>query len=269
MIATLLLAGALTATGAPQLDGIAIGQNITQIIKARLSYPAVSNTSVGHVWTWSLDDGTIEAVTTDDDGVVEMVDILASAENRRQIDVPGIGLLQFNESGHINAQFAADKNGMMADELLYLAKRPGTVVGYTIPPDYGSLAAFPGPGDQGLIEVLTGTRSALFKTGLVPEENSARAFADPALLPAKISRDVYIPAKISQWPANGRFVHPGQYVFIRSEVAADGISSQAILFAGAPGYDATMRYYANLVKFRPATLNGVPVPSVFFWRLSV
>jgi hypothetical protein len=273
VIAAVLLA-AITATVPPKLDGIAIGQNVATVIKDReipidRENPMVTNTDSGHVWTWTQKDETLERITTDDDGVVQMIDILASSANRQTITVPVARSLQFNESSHVNANFAADgiNPDLFADEWLPLANRAGTVLGYAIQPNYGVLFAFPAPGDQGMIEVLYGTREALFDTGMIPSEGSSKAMVTPQLQPATRNRGVYKRPKLVQWPPCGGFIR-NQVVFVRVTVGADGIPSAAAVFAGSGGalLDAHALYCPMHSKFEAATLDGKPVPSVVFQR---
>ena len=267
MIAPVLLA-AITATVPPKLDGITVGQNVAAVIKAReipvdRENPVVRNTDAGHVWTWTQKDGTLERLTTDDDGIVQMIDILASPANRQWITVPVSGSLQFNESGHINAQGDGPYPDLFRDEWLPLANRAGTVLGYGIQPDYGVLFAFPAPGDQGMIEVLTGTREALFGTGMVPNET-------PALQPAMINRNVY--KAPNMMPSAGRGFVRDFMVYVRIAVGSDGIPTAATVFARSGGPTGTggsnldnAAVYATLrEKFQPATVNGKPVPSIYF-----
>ena len=267
MIAAFFLA-ATTATAPPELDGITIGENVAAVIsqrgvKSNSENPTVENTALGHVWTWVSKDGTKERVTTNDDGVVQMVEILASPENEQSVAVPVAGSLQFNESGHINAQ-PADRNfDLFLDEWLPAVNVAGTVVGYAIEPNYGVLFGFRGPGDGGLIEVFTGTRESLFTTGLVP------VGGDPPtpLRPTTLRYDIYNPPRVVQIPPCGGFIR-GRVVFVRLEVGSDGHPTNATVFAGLPpgSADDSALYCPMHSKFEPATLDGKRVPSVIFQK---
>jgi hypothetical protein len=279
MIAGVLLA-TITAIGfSPSLDGVAIGKNITAVIAAReipvdRENPTVSNTDTGHVWTWTATDGTLERITTNDGGAVQMIDILASPANQRKISVPIVGSLQFNVDSHVNAQSAAGgaDPALFTDEWLPLARRSGTVLGYVIEPDFGLLLAFPAPGDLGLIEVLCGTKRALSNTGMIPA-------GMPIIRPGRTNESdlgvapvdhVFEAAKLTGIPAGNRFVRsPSTYAFLRISVGTNGIPSTATYFAGeSAGSDVAIQV-ALREKFQPATLDGKPVPSVYFQRLPV
>lgn len=261
----------------PELDGITIGQNIAAVIKAReipvdRDNPTVSNSDSGHVWTWTQKDGTLERLTTDDDGVVQMIDILATPANQQWITAPIAGSLQFNGSGHINAQPDDLQPDLFKDEWLPLANRAGTVLGYVIQPDYGILFAFPAPGDQGLIEVLTGTRGALYSTGLIPSQITVLPCClinrvPLRLQPATISRDVFEAPELVQDPAGRGFVR-GFVVYVRVDVGSDGMPSGASVFADSGGseVDKAAIYRALHQRFQPATINGKPIRSIFFER---
>ena len=265
MIAALLL-GTVMGASVPTLDGIAIGENLAIVVHSRefpnnREMPTVINMDSGHVWSWTEKDGTLERLTTDDDGAVQLIEILASSKNDQWISVPVVGSLQFNSSGHINAQPGPPPDDLFRDEWLPLPKVAGTVVGYAIAPDYGVIFGFPGPGDMGLIEVATGTRDALFTTGLVPPKSD---FITP-LQPATLKSDIYKAPKLVGIPPCGGFVK-NHTVFVRVAVRSDGTPSAATVFWGT-GYlneDSRALYCPMHETFQPATLNGKPVPSVYF-----
>lgn len=271
MIAPFLLA-VITATVPPKLDGITVGQNVATVIKAReipidRDNPTINNTNAGHVWTWTQKDGTLEHLTTDDDGVVQMIDILASPANQQWITVPVADSLQFNESGHINALWYGAEPDLFTDERLPGSRRAATVVGYAIEPDYGVLFAFDASqGDGGMIEVLTGKRAALFQTGLIPERSGNRAMLTPQLQPPS-TRDAYKPPRLVQWPGCSGFIR-GRVVFVRLAVGSDGLPTNATVFAGSgpTSVENAALYCPMQSKFEPARLNGKPVPSVVFQR---
>lgn len=250
----------------PALDGIAIGDNLAKVIHRRdfphnREIPTVNNTDAGHVWSWTEKDGTLERLTTNDDGEVQMIEVLASDKNDQTISVPVVGRLDFNGSGHINAQPGSPQDDLFTDEWLPLPKVAGTVVGYAIAPNYGVIFGFPGPGDGGLIEVVTGTRDALFSTGLVPADLST------PLRPAIVSHDIFKAAQLTTIPPCGGF-KKGLSVFVRVAVQADGKPSEAKVFWGTGSLyeDNRALFCPMLERFQPATLNGKPVPSVYFQR---
>jgi hypothetical protein len=265
LIAALIL-GAVMGAAPPVLDGIAIGENLAIVIHRRdfpnnREAPTIVNADAGHIWSWTEKDGTLERLTTNDDGDVQLIEILASSKNDQWISVPVVGSLQFNSSGHINAQPGPPQDDLFRDEWLPLPKVAGTVVGYAIAPNYGVVFGFPAPGDEGLIEVATGTRDALFTTGLIPSDVTT------PLRPATVSHDIYKAAKLTGMPPCGGFVK-NLVVFVRVAVRADGTPSAATVFYGT-GYlneDNRALYCPMHETFQPATLNGNPVPSVYFQK---
>lgn len=247
----------------PALEGVTIGENLASVVRRpefpkNSEMPTVVNTDIGHVWSWTEKDGTLERLTTDDDGVVQMIEILASGKNHKLIDVPVAGSLQFNESGHINANDRANPD-LFRDEWLPLANMFGTVLGYAIEPNYGVVFGFPA-GDGGLIEVATGTRDALYTTGLIPRKTMISA---SPLLPRPAHGRVYKAPKLVWRQACNEFRDPT--AFVRVAVRSDGVPSAATIFLGN-GYPNPAPNCEMYEKFRPATLNGKPVPSVYFQR---
>ena len=234
---------------------------------------SVANTSTGHVWTWKLSDGTTEALTTDDDGGIELIDILGATSKSTEVAVPGVGLLPLNAISHLDfgLMFPGVRPDFAADEHLYLAKWPGLIMGFAIPPTYGTLLGFfggqGGVADGPLMEVLTGTREALFATGLIPLSSQNASDKPSAFLPVRISHDKYMPAKLVAWPPYSGPIY-GSHTYARIEVGADGVPIHATWFMGPASSETYVQRTAMLERFAPARLNGTAVASIYFQEMT-
>lgn len=232
-----LLALALLGVAAPipqSLDGVAIGSNIRDVVKT-MGNPDVVNTDVGHVWSWtkpSLKE-TLR-VTTDDDGVVQMVDVSSPAQLDRPPYVLGPSLS------------TADGNLPDSGDAAEFRRYQGT------PPTQIVLAYASNGG--ALREIFIGTAIAIANAGLVPGKASDDSEYRAPLLDTIGSAD---------YNGNSRGV-----VYTRIAINKDGTIAKASVFisSGDGDLDRVALAIANGCTFEPATLRGRKAPSVYFRR---
>jgi len=235
---------------------------------------SVANTTAGHVWTWILSNGITQALTTDDNGTIELIDVLAAPSKSTDVVVPGLGSVPLNAISHLDfyPMFPNAKPNFFADEHLNLIKDRASIMGFAVPPAYGTLLGFiggqAGIPDGPLIEVLTGTRDTLFSTGLVPTSSQDASDDLKALLPDQISHDRYTPAKLIAHPPYSGPVRDS-FTYARIEVGANGVPMRGTWFMGPQSTQRFVQSTVSLERFAPARLNGKPVPSIYFQAIHI
>lgn len=141
--------------------GVSLGEPLTSIEK-RLGAPTAL--SAPNVYAWHTRGELLRVLTVE--GKAGVVDVYADREDdRRTIELPEHGELQFNVSSHVNAQeeqrpifFGTARMPLIrSEELLMCVRRSND----TLLAEY-----FPEPGDGGVNEIVFGTRSALRTYGI-------------------------------------------------------------------------------------------------------
>lgn len=235
---------------------LALGGSIVQLIKAHGS-PNVVTTDVGQIWTWDSPAGEVR-VTSDDDGIVQLFDVLPASKGPVSFALPStpplllnFGLLTVPEAETHYASlaaFAADAtfpdNGERAD-----------VRGYNVGPATLAILLF-GQKTKTLDEAFYGYHDYLATAGVVPaaEHPAHAAFTAPVLVRHEAAD--YPPTK-----------KEGD-AFVRLSVEATGKVSAAKILSTSGDIDLDRAAIATGLSytFKPATRNGVPVASVFFHK---
>ena len=236
---------------------LALGEPVTALIKAHGS-PEVETTDVGQVWTWDSDAGKVR-VTTDDDGIVHLFDLLPSPKVPVTFPLPTTPALQLNFGSmtlpeaqtHLQSLKDFSANATFPD-----SGAKAEVQAYTITPATDAILLFDDPA-QTLREGFYGERSYLQRDGLVPApvaQPKAAHFTAPSLIHEGAAD---YPTTRNQGDA-----------FIRIAVNKNGGVSDATVFvsSGDGDLDRAAVAGAKLDMFKPATLDGVPVASVFFHK---
>ncbi|MBC5816467.1 MAG: energy transducer TonB [Candidatus Eremiobacteraeota bacterium] len=235
---------------------IALGQSVTALIKAH-GAPDVVTTDVGQVWTWDTGGDKVR-VTTDDSGIVHLFDVLPSP--KKQVSFPlamtpplllNFGVMTLPEAqGHLKA---------MTDFSAY-ATFPDTgakaaVQAYNITPATEAILLFDDPA-QTLREAFYGERPYLVRDGLLPAGTSPKA--------PHFTAPVIIHQGAADYPATKQ---EGD-AYIRLAVDKNGAVTDATMFVSSGDTDLDRAALAGgkMYTFKPATLDGMPVASVFFHK---
>jgi TonB family protein len=245
----------IVATGAvprQTQDAMSVGSSVRADIAA-FGPPNVVTTDVGHIWTWLRPGGGILRVTTDDNGIIRMVDVLAAAGARSNFAVPppaSLGLT-FNET---TLDIAESKLASFADfgasAMLPDSGDAAVVRGYKLSPANELVLLFNTA--HMLREAFLGDRNTMERSGLVPRASGASYHA-PVL------------QKLGAVDFRGQ--REG-VTFVRIEVGADGSVRDATVFvsSGDSDLDRLAVTSAKLDTFAPATRNGKPTDGVYFYR---
>ena len=253
---TLLAAWLVCAAVAGQnssaaLDGITLGNSVTKLL-APSHAPDVETTDVGTVWTFDSSAWKMR-LTTDDDGIVRMVDLLpkVSQPQHAALDVSEKLTLQFNET---------------SDDALKVLPAPEFNVQGSLP-DSGEWAAFRGyrlSSQQELVllfdaqnrlrEAFLGDRDALGRSGLLPHQAGT---GGPRFTAPVLQRE-----GTADYPAGAK----QGTAFVRLVVDASGAVQAARIFAssGDPTLDDVALRIARNDVFTPGRLDGAPVSAIVF-----
>jgi len=257
----LVLAVAATASTPPPASpfayqGLRLGDSVAKMI-AREGPPNVNTTDVGHVWSWDKGGDRIR-LTTDDDGVVRMIDILPAQSDHLALKLPAVPSRTVT-FGTLTADASDTQLGMTAD-----------FSGSGNFPDSGAKAEFrayrlAGNEDAVLLfddqskrlaEVFYGDRQFLARSGLLPAapENAAPRYSAPVL---QHEGNADYPPTIREGDA-----------FLRVSVDKRGTVANAEIFvtSGDPQLDRAAIVSAKHDVFTPASLAGTPVDAVVFVR---
>ena len=254
-MAFLTLAVSSTTVQPFGFSDLALGAAVPALIKAHGS-PDVVTTDVGQIWTWDL-NGSKVRVTTNDDGSVQLFDLVANPQKPATFVLPG-------------TQFVLTFGIMPIQEADLRFKSIEDFSAHTTFPDSGAKAdvrAYPiAAGNEALLlfdqttqtlgEIIYGRREALSHAGFLPAGTSA-AFP-------KFTAPVIVHQDSADYPTT---TTQGD-AFVRVSVDATGAVSAATIFVstGDIVLDRAAVASAKHYAFKPATRDGVAVPSVFFHK---
>jgi len=260
MIATAIVLAVTASVGAPSpaphfaYQGLRLGASVAKMI-AREGPPNVVSTDVGHVWTWERGGNRIR-LTTDDDGIVRMIDVLPAQNEHVAWTLP---------STPPKALVFGALTPSAADARL------GTpdVKGAGSFPDSGASADFRAyrlTGNQGavllfdaaskrLAEVFYGDRAFLARSGLLARGGQNAPHYSAPILQHEGNADY--PPTIKEGDA-----------FLRVSVDKRGAVADAQIFvtSGDPQLDRAAVVTAKADIFTPASLEGMPVDAIVFVR---
>jgi TonB family protein len=236
------------------------GLTIGSSVKANVGTPPpeVVTSDVGQIWTWHATRAGVAVTTratTDDDGTVQMVDVLA----RGAVAGPDVatplashGRLTFGKAR------AADADALFgAPEFEGAGPFPdgtgqASFRGYRFASDRQAVLLFDA-GDGPLREMFFGKREALARAGLIPHEAPANVFKA---------------ASLSRLGGADFNKQKEGVAYSRIAVNADGSVASATIFisSGDADLDAVALLIDRGSTFVPATVNGTAVASVYFRR---
>ncbi|MEO6912411.1 MAG: energy transducer TonB [Candidatus Baltobacteraceae bacterium] len=251
MIALLLAA----VTAFMPVPGASLGGTVKDIVKAH-GLPTVVTTDIGHVWTWQQKDGSQLRVTSDDDGTVRMIDLLAAKGVPAKFDLPTQPARTILRLGALTGQQADLQFSSIAD---YSGKAtfpdsgaPAIFKAYKLSPSHEAVLLF---ANDILQEVFYGERSQLARSGLLPGAVEAQMSTYKAPVLQKLGGADYTGG--TQGAA-----------FVRIEVGQEGkvMGETIFLSSGSDVLDRIALAGAKGDSFSPATLSGKPVSSVYFYK---
>jgi len=235
---------------------LALGQSVTALIKAH-GAPDVVTTDVGQIWTWDAGGDKVR-VTTDDTGIVHLFDVLPSP--KKQVSFPlattpplllNFGVMTLPEAqGHLKAMTDFSANATFPD-----TGAKAAVQAYNITPITEAILLFDDPA-QTLREGFYGERPYLVRDGLLPAGISPKV--------PHFTAPVIIHQGAADYPATKK---EGD-AYIRMSVDKNGGVSDVAMFvsSGDVDLDRAALAGAKMDTFKPATVDGVPVASVFFHK---
>jgi TonB family protein len=246
----------LAAVAANLFAATAIGMPLTQAVRP-IDSPSVASTDVGTVWSWDRSDAQFHAtqrITTDDNGLVEMVDyvvtggsaplVLATAPSA---DAP----LTFGSdtAQQTDKQFGAPDFVGKGD---FPDGGQADFRGYAMAEDRELVLLF-GSDTHLLREVFFGRRATLASSGLIPGDTPSHVYRAPVM--KRLGDADYQTSKEG-------------IAYTRIVVNSDGSVADASIFisSGNSDIDALALQVARHSTFAPGTRDGVPVRSVFFRR---
>ena len=257
----LVLAVAASASAPPPpatfaYNRLRLGDSVAKMISDE-GPPNVNTTDVGHVWSWEKGGDRIR-LTTDDNGVVRMIDILPAPSSHLALALPGMPTRKLI-FGTLGTDDADAQLGIAAD-----VKGSGNF------PDSGARAdfrAYPLNGNQSavllfddatkrLAEVFYGDRGVMARSGLLADSSgdTSGRFSAP-ILEHEGSADY--PPTIKQGDA-----------FLRLSVDKRGTVANAEIFvtSGDPQLDRAALVSARHDVFTPGNVAGTPVDAIVFVR---
>ncbi len=252
-----MIALALAATiSGSTFYGATLGTNVRAIVAA--PFPEVVTSDVGQIWTWRISRGAIAMTmraTTDDDGTIQMIDVLArgtAAGPEVSMPVGSRARLTFGSARAADADaiFGAPEfegAGAFPDGAGQASFR-----GYRSDGDRQAVLLFDA-GDGPLREMFFGRRSALARAGLIPHEAPPNIFKAATL------------SRLGSADFNKR---KEGVAYTRIAVNPDGGVASATIFvsSGDADLDDVALAIDRGCTFVPATLNGAPVASIYFRR---
>ena len=234
---------------------ITLGEPVSNLISA-YGDATVVTTDIGHVWTWQSNENTVR-VTTDDNGIVRMGDLLPAPSHAASFSFPAppAPTIAFGS-------FTQDQ----ADQTLTQYADATGVANF---PDSGAAAQFRAlkisamqelvllfDAGRKLRETFFGETAQLARSGLLPNAPApGKHFSAPALLH---EGTVDYPPTRKQ----------GQ-MYLRISVAKDGTVSdeQVYVSSGDSDLDRAALTGARSDQFAPARDGDTAVPSVYFQRI--
>jgi TonB family protein len=253
---SLALVVAIAAAGSSSLTlaGITLGRNIRDEVKP-FGHPDIVTTDVGHVWTWRSAGAATLRLTTDDDGAVQMIDVIAGGSKRR-IDLPtGQRFITLNGESRANTVSSFPSDDFDAKGAFPDDGADAAYYGYRLKNGNELVLGFPDTNNgAGLLhEVFFGHRDALVRSGLIPQAAPTEVFKAPVML--------------QLGGADFRKSKEGT-TYVRIAVNADGSVADASVFvsSGDADLDSIALASARHSAFSPSSRNGTPIPSIFFRR---
>lgn len=236
---------------------LSLGVSVAALIKSH-GPPNVVTTDVGHIWTWDSAAGKVR-VSTDDDGIVHLFDVLPSPKKPVSFALPGTPPLLLNFGLMTAAQADIQYKSLAffsANTVFPDSAAKAVARGLRIGPLTEAVMLFD-DASQTLREVSYGEQTYLARAGFLPPNS-----VDPS--PAKITAPVLVHQGSSDYPATKI---EGD-TFVRIVVDQTGKVSGATVFAtaGDINLDRAAIASAKSYTFKPATKDGVPVASIFFHK---
>ena len=235
---------------------LSLGQPVAKLIKAHGS-AEVETTDVGQVWTWDAGGNKVR-VTTDDNGIVHLFDVLPSPKLPVSFALPLQPPLLLN----FGAMTAGDAQVHLASIADFKANAtfPDTgakadVQAYDVTPATEAVLLFD-DANKLLRESFYGERTYLARAGLIP--------ATAASPPAHFTAPVLVHQGAADYPAGKA---QGD-AYVRMTVDKNGAVSDADIFisSGDIDLDRTAIAGAKMYTFKPATQDGTPTSAVFFHK---
>ncbi len=248
-----LLLAAVTAF-AP-LPGATLGGSIQDAVKAH-GLPTVVTTDIGHVWTWQQSNGSQLRLTSDDDGIVRMIDLLAPKGISSVFALPTKPNPTALHLGALSGQQADLQLSSIADfsgrATFPDSGDPAIFRAYKLSSDHEAVLLF---SKDMLHEVFFGERAQLARSGLLPGAAQTKLLIYKAPVLQKLGAADYTGG--SQGTS-----------FVRIAVGEDGkVTGQTIFLSS--GSDVLDRIALTTAKddlFSPAILDGKPVSSIYFYK---
>ena len=236
---------------------LSLGSSVGALIKKH-GPPNVVTTDVGQIWTWDWAAGKVR-VTTDDDGIVRLFDLLPSPKNPVSFALPGTPplILNFGRMTAPQADIHYKSLAVFSANTIFPDSSAKAVArGYRLSPSRDAVMLFE-DATQTLSEVSFGEQTYLARAGFLP----ANSVDPPAV---KMTAPVLVHQGSSDYPATKI---EGD-TFVRITVDETGKVSGATVFAtaGDINLDRAALASAKSYSFKPATRDGVPVASVFFHK---
>lgn len=237
--------------------GATLGSSVAPMASGATPKPDVFTSDVGQIWTWRQESGgtaVTSRITTDDDGSIAMIDVLARGAAGPDVAAPvrggariGFGTTLARAADVVFGAPEFEGAGPFPDGIGQADFR-----GYRLDGDREAVLLFDGSGGP-LREIFFGRRAALARAGLIPHE------APP---------DVFKAASLSRLGSADFATRAEGVAYVRVVVNADGGVAGATLFAssGDGDLDAVAIAIARGSTFVPASRNGAPVASVYFRR---
>ena len=233
-----------------------LGDSVAHMISGE-GPPNVLTTDVGHIWTWERGDERLR-LTTDDDGVIRMIDILPSQSDHLTLPLPGSSPKSVT-FGTLTSDAADEQLGMPAD-FKGLGNFPDSAAraefrAYRLTANENAVLLFDNSSKR-LTELFYGDRRFLARSGLLPgaPESVAQHYSAPVL---QRQGNADYPPTIKEGDA-----------YLRVSVDKHGTVANAEIFvtSGDPQLDRAALVSARHDIFSPASLEGMPVDAVVFVR---
>ncbi|MDQ2680028.1 MAG: energy transducer TonB [Candidatus Eremiobacteraeota bacterium] len=237
------------------IPGASLGGSIQDAVRS-YGIPTVVTTDIGHVWTFERRDGSQLRLTSDDNGGIRMIDLLAAKSGRTTIALP-------TTPTATHLQLDALTSAQADVQLSAIA-------------DFSGRATFPDSGKAAVFRAykLSPTHEAvlLFANGVLREAfyGERAQLARSGLLPGAIeAKTLTYKAPVLQRLGGADYTGGTQGAsFVRIAVGQDGKVTDAAIFisSGSDVLDRIAVVGAKGDVFTPATIGGAPVSSVYFYK---
>jgi TonB family protein len=243
------------ATGsAYSFGGVALDVPVHDAIN-QFGTPAVATTDVGTVWTWDrsfMPVHSILRVTTDDDGVVKMIDLAIPSGTLGVRGIPTMPApLTFGDDAAVKVDAAIGAPEFVGKGL-FPDGGDATFRGYRVSGNK-ELVLLYAVDPPVLREAFYGERATLMRGGLIPGTTPSDVYRAPVMR--------------GLGSADYQSNRQGT-VYTRIVVNADGSVRAASVFisSGSSELDNIALQVAKHSTFAPGTRDGVPTQSVFYRR---